>query len=233
MHVPWQAEGRHDCSGDAAAFVLGALEPAETQRFLEHLDACVICQDEVDSLRGVVQALPMAAPHHPAPKPLRRPIIRAVRQAPRPVSEGPRQRLRRFPWPSFRVLTGAVAGAVLAGGVAVVVELTAPSTGGRVIQAQVAASTGLASLRIAGGRGELVVHHLPPPPPGHVYEVWLKTPDHPPAPANVLFSVTSRGSACLGLPESLRGVSELLVTPERDGGSAVPTHAPVIVARLT
>jgi hypothetical protein len=35
------------------------------------------------------------------------------------------------------------------------------------------------------------------------------------------------------LPASLRGIREVMVTPEPDGGSPAPTHTPVIVARLS
>ena len=63
--------------------------------------------------------------------------------------------------------------------------------------------------------------------------MWLKRPRHAPAPTSVLFSVTSSGEGEIGLPSRLRGVTQILVTPEPDGGSRVPTHSPVIVAPLT
>jgi hypothetical protein len=88
-------------------------------------------------------------------------------------------------------------------------------------------------VRVRDGRAELVVRHLSPPPPGHVYEVWLKAPGAAPVPASVLFSVSSGGSAEVGLPGALRGSRQVLVTPEPRGGSPAPTHAPVIVAALT
>jgi hypothetical protein len=34
------------------------------------------------------------------------------------------------------------------------------------------------------------------------------------------------------VPGDLKGVSEVLVTPEPLGGSSVPTHAPVIIAQI-
>jgi hypothetical protein len=92
---------------------------------------------------------------------------------------------------------------------------------------------GSAELRLSGGRGELIVRDLTPPPPGHVYEVWLKAPGANPVPASVLFSVNSGGGADVGLPAKLHGISAVLVTPEPRGGSPAPTHAPVIVASLT
>ena len=32
-----------DCGADAAAYVLGALEPAEAEAFRRHMTSCVVC----------------------------------------------------------------------------------------------------------------------------------------------------------------------------------------------
>ena len=92
---------------------------------------------------------------------------------------------------------------------------------------------GSAQLRISGGRAELIVSRLPPPPAGRIYEVWVKRGRQSPAPTRALFSVTSSGAADVGVPGNLRGVNTIMVTQEPAGGSLVPTHPPVIVARLT
>ncbi|MGH2857836.1 MAG: anti-sigma factor, partial [Solirubrobacteraceae bacterium] len=103
------------------------------------------------------------------------------------------------------------------------------SSPARVLQAQVV-GPGSAQLRIAGGRASLVVHRLPSPPPGKIYELWLQHGNRAPSPAG-LFSVTA-GSADVGVPGSLHGVTHVMVTPEPSGGSQVPTHAPVITVTL-
>jgi anti-sigma-K factor RskA len=74
---------------------------------------------------------------------------------------------------------------------------------------------------------------MSPPPPGKIYEVWLKRARGAPVPTSILFSVTSSGSGEVGLPADLRRFNQVLVTPEPAGGSHVPTHTPVIVARLS
>jgi anti-sigma-K factor RskA len=230
----------HDCGGDAAAYVLGALEPNEALAFREHLEQCAVCQDEVDALRGVVQALPMAAPQYPAPRRLRRRIIRSVHQeqaasrrtrGPAPADGwAPRQWLSRW---SAGQWTGALGVATTA--VLVVVALLAstarPPT--RLIRAQVTSGPGSAELQVTGNRGELIVHHLGVLPRGRVYEVWLKPAHANPVPADVLFLVTRHGDADVALPRSLRGMSLMMVTAERAGGSPVPTGKPVLVAQLT
>ena len=223
----------HDSPGEAAAYVLGALEPAEALAFSKHLEECVVCRDEVEALRGVVHALPMAAPQRPVPRRLRRRVMGAIRQEPRQSAE-PRQRgWRALAGVPPRVSLGALATVLIAAAVVGGIAVSGPGSQVRLVQAHVTGVSGTADLRLVGGRGELIVNHLSPPPPGHVYEVWLKSPRRPPAPASVLFSVNSSGGADVGLPDSLAGITQVMVTPEPAGGSLAPTHAPVIVAQLT
>jgi anti-sigma-K factor RskA len=222
---------KHDCGGDAAAYVLGALEPHEAEAFRSHLAECTVCRDEVEALGGVVQALPMAAAQYRAPRSLQRRIMRDVRHEPRLAPEPRRNRWR--PVLAGRVgLTSALAAcAVAAAAVVTTVELSAGGAA-TVIQARVSGIAGSAQLRVAHGRGELVVRHLTPPGRGNVYEVWLQSGSAAPVPASVLFGVSSGGNADVGLPTRLHGVRSVLVTSEPLGGSKAPTHRPVIVARL-
>jgi anti-sigma-K factor RskA len=225
----------HDCGGDAAAYVLGALEPDEAEEFRRHLASCAVCRDEVTALQQVADALPTTAPYQPAPKGLRRRVLRAARAEPRLGTAGaahgrPLPWLRRLPRPAFAV-GGLLAAAIAIGGG---IELASTgSSGVRLIRANVIGLPGTAQLRVAGGRTDLIVNHMPPPPSGHIYEIWLKRGDQPPSPTRTLFSVTSAGAADIGVTGDLHGVSEVLVTPEPAGGSSAPTHAPVIVAPLT
>ncbi len=223
---------RHDCGGDAAAYVLGALDTAEAEAFRAHMATCIICRDEVAALQRVADALPMAAPQYEAPSGLRRRVLADVRAEARtqPTTHRPRSPRIRLPRPA---LAGALA-VVLALVVVGVVELASSGSNGvRVISAHVTAADASAQLRVTGGRGELVVRHFPPPPAGHIYEVWLQRGHSAPSPTKTLFSVTSSGAGSIGLTNSLNGVSAVLVTPEPAGGSLAPTHAPVIVAQLT
>jgi anti-sigma-K factor RskA len=221
----------HDCSGDAAAYVLGALEPAEVEPFLRHLEQCSVCRDEVDSLQGVVQALPMAAPQYPAPARLRRRIMRDIRQ-----EQAQRRRVRMPAW-TTRWSPGQWVGGLAVACTAVLVVVALQSSTARpsvrAIRAQVTAATGSAQLEVSGTEAVLIVHHLARPGHGRVYEVWLKAPHSPPVPANVLFGVSSQGNAEVAVPRSLHGMSLMMVTNERAGGSPVPTGKPVIVAKLT
>ena len=225
-----------ECGGDVAAYALGALDAAEAEAFLRHLDTCAVCRDELASFQEVVTALPMSAPRHRASPELKRRVLRAIDDEPAPAGaprRAARGRARASRWvlprPALAFST-ALAVAVLAFVVVSLTSSSSPAT--RVIQAKVTGQ-GTAQLRIARGQGELVVHHLSPPPAGKIYEVWVQRGKAAPSPTKALFSVTAAGDGQVGVPGSLHGVSLVMVTPEPAGGSKVPTHAPVISASLT
>jgi anti-sigma-K factor RskA len=222
------------CGSNAAAYVLGALSDDEGRAFRSHLQSCAVCREEVAALSVVADALPAAAPQLTAPSELKRRVMAAVReQAPR-VSARPSRAPDRRAFPALR-LRPALAGLALAAAViALAVIALAPGSrsGVRVIRADVISPRASALLRLSGGHAELNIAGLPQSPPGRVYEVWLKGAGRP-QPTDVLFTVTSAGDATVGVPGSLSGVSEVLVTSERRGGSRVPTRAPVIVAHLS
>src|SRR5947209_19167082 len=79
-----------DCGADAAAYVLGALEPAEASAFRAHLATCAICRDEVSAFGAVVDALPLGAPPHTPPRALKRRVMATVRSEVK-ASEAARQ----------------------------------------------------------------------------------------------------------------------------------------------
>lgn len=218
---------RSDCGNDAAPYVLGALEPAEARAFAHHMESCAVCRDEVAALVPVLDVLPLSAPRYEVSASLRRRVMHAVRAEPKarlaPTRRSPRRsRLPRVALPRPAVIA-ALAVAIALG---VVVAARPGGSPARVISA----SVGRAELRIAGGHGELTVDHLPPAPPDHVYELWLQRGDQTPTPST-LFAVTSRGTAVLGVPGDLSGVTRVLVTVEPSGGSRVPTTPAVIVTR--
>ncbi len=228
---------QNDCHGDAAAYVLGALEDDEAAAFRRHMAQCAVCRDEVVTLEGVVNALPMAAPQMEAPTRLRRRVMTEVQADARgrsTDSEG-RAARRRPSWPAFGGRPALAAGALLAAAALAfgVVEL---SSGGsahpRVIQASVLGISGSATVRVSDGHAELAVQHIPAPPQGRIYQVWLQRGGKAPSPTSALFSVTSSGAGTVDIPGNLHGVRTIMVTAEPFGGSQVPTRAPVIIAQL-
>lgn len=229
-------EPENDCRHreDAAAYVLGALEHDEHERFREHLASCARCRAEVAELQPVVDELPVSAPATTAPKEMRARILATVRseaellgaagagadRAPEPVSVWRRPRF-------------AFAGAGTLALAALVAVLIAISGGSSklVVRPGTAPAGATASLRQRDGHAELIVKRMPPPALGRIYEVWLKRDTGEPRPTNALFSVTNHGSGAVDVP-NLHGVKEVLVTSEPAGGSLHPTSAPVIRVAL-
>jgi anti-sigma factor RsiW len=217
----------HDFAGDAAAYLLGSLEPQEAEAFRQHLETCPACQEELSALQPAAGALPLGAPQHAAPRELRRRVMAEVnadaRRTREPGRSGPIGWTRRNPL-TAGALALAAAALAFAGG-----ELgSSGGSGARVFRA----SVGDAQVRLAGGQAQLIVHHLPEASAGHVYEVWIKRPGSPPVPANSLFDVDRAGRGSAAVPGDLHGVSEVLVTQEPSGGTQTPTTQPVIVAPI-
>jgi hypothetical protein len=231
MNAGRHTPGEKGCDADAAAYVLGALTTTESEAFRRHLSTCVVCRDEVAALTTVGDALALAAPQLPAPRRLRRRVQADIRREPQPArAAASTRRSRALFAPSAAAVGAALA---LAGVIVAVVVLASGGSGGsRTVGASVIPSTASAVVHVVSGRGELIVRHLPPPPEGKIYEVWLERDGRNPTPTSALFDVTSSGSGAVDIPGDLSGVREVLVTPERRGGSLAPTHPPVIVARF-
>jgi Anti-sigma-K factor rskA/Putative zinc-finger len=234
--------GRHglDCErgADAAAYVLGALEEQEAQRFREHLSECPLCREEVAQLQAVVDSLALGVARAAAPQGLRARVMAIVHAEAELLSAAgeeadhvaapPRRRWSRQLVPGLAT--------ALALGVGLLIGALAINTGAsqrtEVIRAVVETPghRATAELRKVGSHLELLVVGLPAPPPGRIYEVWLEHGAQAPEPTDALFSVTKTGNGSVGVPGNLQGVSKVLVTDEPLGGSLKPTRKPVIIA---
>lgn len=239
----------HDAVRDnAGAWLLGALDEDEAWRFNAHLEVCNACRAEVESLRAAAEALPLAAPSAYPPPELKARLMAVVerearerRAAEERRSGAPATRRARRSWlalPELRPgLAAAGAASVLVAGVAV--GVLANSGGG---PAPVARTQAIAfdRTKAPGARGVLVrasdgaatlrLRDMPAPPPGRVYEVWVKRPGGRPQP-DALFTVNHDGRGAVALLDRLRGARTLMVTDEPEGGSTVPSSPPVFVVR--
>jgi anti-sigma-K factor RskA len=218
--------GVHDCGGDAAAYVLGALTPEESEAFRAHLETCAICQQEVESFEHVGDVLGMAAPAHQPSKSLRKQVLKEVHADVRTRKARARSpRGYRFSRPVF---AGAMA-AVLAAAVFAGVQIASPGNSVRVFHATV----GDAEVRlVSDSYAELTVHHLRQPTDNRIYEVWLQNSRGELAPTKALFSVTSSGDGVVDVPGNLKDIKAVMVTEEPAGGRNVPTTKPVIVTPI-
>ena len=232
---------------DAGSYVLRALPDDERERFEAHLATCEACRRDVADLQVAADTLPLAAVQVGPPPELRDRIMTIVRSeaemlgaaqaragepAAAPPAKAPRRKrrwslsLRPLPAAmaaSALVAAGVIGGIVLTGG-----NDTKTVTGTVRIASAPAAR---ASLQLSDDATKLEVRKMPPPPDGKVYQVWLKRPNQDPAPTTALFRTDPNGSADVEIQRGrLKGVDQVLVTAEPDGGSMKPTSAPVIVA---
>lgn len=228
-----RATGTADpCGSDVAAFALGALERSEVDAFERHLDGCVVCRDELASFQQVVDVLGVSATRRAVPKRVRRKVLGDVNR----VQRLQRRHRRWGPLaPARPAVVVALAAALVAVAMGVAIRQFSPSSSRstRVYAADVTGSAGSAEIEEKNGQADLVVRGIAPPPAGHIYEVWLVRGRRRPQPTRALFGVTPRGDADVDVPGNLHGVRRVLVTPEPAGGSAAPTHAPVISAVLS
>ena len=221
------------CEGNAAPYVLGALTEEEHSAFRIHLASCAVCREEVAALQVVADALPAAAPRLSVPGGVKRRVMATVGEDSAASRTDRRQGAswrEAFSWrPALGMATAAAVIAVVA---IVIFSGSGSSNSTRLIRAQVTVPKASVSLRLSGGHAELDIAGMPQTAPNRVYEVWVKRAGAP-QPTNALFTVTAKGNATVGVPGSVTGVKQVLVTSEPLGGSRVPTRAPVIVASLS
>jgi anti-sigma factor RsiW len=204
--------------GSLAAWVLGALPEPEAAELETHVAECARCREEADELRRTADALPSVVPQV-APSPEVRDRLMAIVTAEAellaaagPEADRPRPARRR----RWRLVAAPVAAAALAVGVLVVV------LGGGVTTVPAKTVAGTAQLEIRGDSARLIASHLPAPPAGRVYQVWLQRGKRVEA-TDALFNVTRDGRASVDVPGSLDGVDQVMVTDEPPHGSARPT----------
>ncbi|HEX7297745.1 MAG TPA: anti-sigma factor [Solirubrobacteraceae bacterium] len=241
-----------------AAYVLGALPQDEHERFAEHLAGCEACRESAAALTVAADALPLAAVQIAPPPELKGRIMTIIRTeaellgaaegraqaaaaadamaaAAGDTSAAPARRpWWRRPLLAVRPLHAAAAAVLIAVGIAAGFLLSGGENA-RTVQGTVlvaSAPQARAALELSDKASKLMVSGMPPPPSGKVYQVWLKRPAQDPTPTTALFRVDAQGRADVEIQRGrLKGVEQVLVTAEPDGGSMAPTSDPVIAAR--
>jgi anti-sigma-K factor RskA len=233
---------------NVGSYVLHALPDDEYRDFTSHLDECPDCRREIADLQMAADALPLATDQIAPPPELKDRIMAVVRaeaelltaagaRADEPPPAEPRTERRRWwsrPLLSLRPLPAAgLATAVLALGVAGGALLTGGDDT-RTVPAKVtlaSAPTARASLDVTGNDGRLNVSNFPSAGGDRVYQVWLVKGGGKPASAG-LFRVPGDGRATFAIPESMKGVSQVMVSVEPGGGSDQPTSKPIVAASM-
>lgn len=220
-HLPYE--------DDLAAYLLDALPGDEARAFERHLNGCARCQERARWLQGSVEMLPAAVEQHEPPPALRDRLMATVHAevAPAPRRRATwRERLFAVPRPALAmaaVLLAAVAIGAYALG-------SAGGDGQETVTATAAAPPGVtATVERTGDKGILRVDGLEQRTDG-IYEVWIARGDTV-EPAT-LFQVNREGRGAAAIPEGLDGADQVMVTLEPRGGSAKPTRAPIIVAKI-
>lgn len=219
---------------NVAVYALGALTELEAQVLERHLMGCGHCRAELRRARQAVEALPRSVRQFASPPTLRESLMAAVSAAV-PSARTPEPATARRAWiPRFRpaVAFGAACVALVLAFAAGTL-LTQPRDARTVAASvdRVRLPAGRASLLIPDGeaRGAILrVQGLPDPGRDRVYQVWVRR--HGAVLPVSIFDVDSDGSGAAAIPESLEGVTAVMVTRERRGGSPIPTEDPAITA---
>jgi hypothetical protein len=229
---------RDGICGDAGLYLLGMLDDRQTGDFLAHADGCTVCREELGALQPAIDVLGSRVPQLAAPVHVKRSVMSVARAEAPPTTRAPRASGR---WHELvlrararRMMLALAAACLLIVGVVIGAasfpQSTARST--HAVNARVTIVGASAVLHESGGHEWLTILGLPAPRRGHVYEVWLKAGGGSPRPTSSLFSPTRAGAATVDVPPIAGKRREVMVTQEPGGGSAQPTSAPVIVARL-
>lgn len=224
----------HEIHALSGAYAVDALDPDERARFEAHLGSCAACQSEVASLREATAMLGSSVEAEP-PAALRDRVLAEISTV-RPLPPVTVLAERRRRW--ARPLAAAAAAVVLVGGGVVVWQQaqddssTTQLAADRVIQARDARHVtvdlpggGSATVYTsrAVGRAALVTRHMPAPPSGRTYQLWLQKAGRM-VPAGLM---KGAGDQAVLLRGDLAGATAVGITVEPPGGSEEPTSDPV------
>jgi anti-sigma-K factor RskA len=230
-HRRWRA--------DLAAYLLGALEPEESESMERHLDGCERCRDELRWLRPAIDLLPESVPPLEPPVDLRARLLAEVRAdaAAAKAAAGPRAAHPAAPSPLLTRLRGfilrpAVAMATVALIVAVAAGYAVRGGGGTETTTVVGPVDGSvrATLERSGDSGTLEMVGLKQLPRDDVYQAWVQR-DGRIEPSS-LFEARRDGTASAAIPHQLDGADAVMVTREPRGGSKQPSSTPIVTVKL-
>jgi anti-sigma-K factor RskA len=231
-------------SDDLAAYMLGALEPAQAAELESHAEACERCQAEIRWLTPALDALPEGVERLEPPRELRSRLMAEVRAdagaSARGRERGAQPGLlgRASAW--LRDLGSGPMGLRPVAGVAVAVLIVAAVAGFAIGGGIGSGSDGGATSTVVAGKAPAVtaemvrkgdsgtlhlanVHRLPSE---RVLEAWVQR-DGEVEPVEALFVPDRKGQASTELPD-MTGVEAVMVTTEPPGGSKSPTSAPIV-----
>lgn len=233
-----------DVKAQAAAYVLGGLEPAEKDAFEAHLPTCGECTTEVQSLRRTAGALAYAVPQRTPPAELRERVLESFKKTQAPlVTARPVRREIAGWWPlaASLILVAAVGAygvrlqmrvgdlqssvAVLAAPDLVRIDLagqpTAPQSSGRALWSR--------------ARGMVfATSNLPAAPAGKSYQLWVVPAAGAPISAGLVVpDPAGGGMTYFYTPPDIPAPTAVAVTLEPAGGVPAPTGQFYLVGKAS
>jgi anti-sigma-K factor RskA len=233
-------ESHQRWNDEVAAYMLGALDPAEAAELERHLEGCERCRERVRWLEPAVRLLPEEVERVEPPAPLRERVMAEVRAdaaeagAPERATRAGR---RSGGWLS-RFGGGAFGWRPLAGLAVMVLALVAVasyeigdggSEGGGAAQVYTAGKApGITAEMVAEeeGGGTLRLANVHRVPEEKVLEAWVQR-EGTVEPVPALFVPDREGNASTMI-EDMDGVEVVMVTFEPKGGSDAPTSKPIV-----
>jgi anti-sigma factor RsiW len=244
-------------SEDAAAYMLGALEPGEAAELERHAEGCERCREEIRWLTPAVNALPEGVERLRPPRELRERLMAEVRAdvdgenaAVRGDERGGRAEKRAAEpglwgraaaW--LRDLGSGPMGlrpvVGFAAAVLVVVAVAGFAIGGGIGSGEGGETTAISAGHPPGvtaevvskeGSGTLHLANVKQLPSDRVLEAWVQR-DGEVEPVEALFVPNREGRASTEVPD-MNGVEVVMVTTEPSGGSESPTSAPIITISI-
>ena len=217
------SEREHEARRDElAAYLLGALEPAEAAALEQHLAGCEECRTELTWLRPAAQMLPESVERVEPPPELRARIMGEVRSGAEP--EKARRRSRR-PLLGLRPAIGLATALLLAAGVAGYAIRDGGSDGGATTVAAGRAPGVTVRMVREGDSGTLHLANVRRLPADEVLQAWVRR-DGRIEPTSTLFVPNRDGTATAAI-EHMGRVNAVMVTIEPRGGSEHPTSEPI------
>ncbi len=225
-----------------AAYMLGALEPAEAAELERHAEGCERCQAEIRWLTPAINALPESVERLEPPRDLRERVMAEVRfdaapeDAPagepatglfgragawlRELGSGPMGLRPVVGFAAAVLVVAAVAGFAIGGGLG-------SDEGGQTSTVVAGNPPGVTAKVVSdSGSGTLHLDNVKQLPSDRVLEAWIQR-DGKVEPVEALFVPDRKGKASTELPD-MAGVEVVMVTTEPEGGSESPTSAPII-----
>ena len=230
---------------DIPAYALGALDSAETERFLAHVADCPACQAELSAYQEVLSLISQTAPQFEPPSRLKTAILDEVKRLPQtrtlPAEKVTQNWLGKIrAWfaiePALRLSGAFLVLILVASNLMMWQQLNTVTAMQRHGYASVLLkptsaeplAKGMVVYTLDGKSGFLVVNNLNPSAAGKQYQLWLVKGTQ--RTSGGVFSVGADGYAVMEIETTLQ-LTEYTgfgITIEPQGGSAGPTGPKVL-----